>query len=119
MFLFGGKMFRILMISLLTTFVSCYGNNSDLYSKEPVISTIHKTYDVDKIDNNIVVLVSKDLKNVKKIKKSFFKKEIKEGYQVTYIDGEIYVSKNKKLKAEISKILFDLSPENKKLSLKL
>ena len=109
----------LIFITMLLLLTSCYGNNSDLYSKKLHITNKAKVYDVDKIENNIVVLISKDLKKVKKIKLSFFKKEIKEGDQVTYIDGEIYVNKNQKLKSEVSKVLFELNPENKKFSLKL
>jgi hypothetical protein len=111
------KTFIFIMALLLLA--SCYGNDNELYSKNLEVITKVKIYDIDRIENNIVILISKDLKEVKKMKLSFFKKEIKEGYQITYIDGEIYISKNNKLKSKISKILFELNPENKRYSLNL
>jgi len=110
----------LILITMLAFVVSCYGNNSDIYSKKTTeIINNAKIYDVDRIENNFVILISKDLKTVKKIKLSSFKKEIKEGYQITYVDGDIYIKKNKKLNAKISKLLFELNPENNKLSLNL
>lgn len=109
----------LILITMLLSLTSCYGNNNDLYSKKLNIANKAKIYDVDRIENNIVILISRDLKKIKKIKLSFFKKEIKEGYQVTYIDGEIYVKNNKKLESKVSKLLFELNPENKKYSLNL
>ncbi len=109
----------LILVTMLLSLISCYGNNNDLYSKSLNIINKAKVYDVDRIENSIVVLISKDLKEIKKIKLSVFKKEIREGYQVTYINGEIYVNSNKKLESKVSKILFELNPENKKFSLNL
>jgi hypothetical protein len=104
---------------MLSLVVSCYGNKNNVYSKKIGVVKESNMYDIDRIENGIVVLISKDLKKVKKIKESYFKKEIKEGYQVTYIDGEVYVNKNDKLRDKITKLQFELNPENKKLSLNL
>jgi len=113
-------MFKLLIIAIsLISITSCYGNNKELYSKKLLIHDSSSIYDVEKIENGIVVLISRDLKKIKKIKKSFFKKEIKEGYMVTYIDDEIYINNNKKLKSEIMKLQFELNEENNKLSFKL
>ena len=106
----------IVMLSLIT---SCYGNDNQVYSKKLNIFINSDIYDVDKIENNIVVLISRDLKKVRKIKLSFFKKEIKEGDMVSYVDNEVYINKNNKLKSRIMKLQFELNKENQKLSLNL
>jgi len=113
-------MFKLLIIAVtLLSITSCYGNNNDLYSKKLVVHSNSNIYDVDKIENDVVVLISRDLKKVKRIKKSFFKKEIKEGYMVTYLDDDVYINDNKKLKSQIMKLQFELNKDNKKLSFKL
>jgi len=113
-------MFKLLIIAVtLLSITSCYGNNNDLYSKKLVVHSNSNIYDVDKIENDVVVLISRDLKKVKRIKKSFFKKEIKEGYMVTYLDDDVYINDNKKLKSQIMKLQFELNKNNKKLSFKL
>jgi len=109
----------LVIVVMLLLVSSCYGNETELYSKKLNIVSNSQIFDVDKIENNIVTLISRDFKKVKQVKLSFFKKEIKEGYMVTYINEDIYVSNNKKLKSKIMKLQFELNTNNQNLSMKL
>ena len=109
----------LIIVAMFLLISSCYGNKSDVYSKKLNIVNNSQVFDVDNIENNIVTLISRDLKKVKKIKLSFFKKEIKEGYMVTYVNEDIYVSTNRKLKSKIMKLQFELNSKNQNLSMKL
>jgi hypothetical protein len=87
---------QILIILTLLITLSC--SNEELTYKANLITPIE--YNVDRIEGNIVILLSDDLK-IKRVNISNFKEEIKEGKKVTFYRDNIKVEDNHKLKNDI------------------
>ncbi len=110
---------KLIMLAFCSIILISCNENHDLYSQniDNLIKTIKK-YDVEQIQNNTVILISKDLQEIKKIKKNNFK-NINEGDEIIYKGDEPFIENNNKLKHKIKTLIEQLNKQNKNLEIKL